>query len=65
MFLLFSDSFFSMLPMITTTTTDDEINFLAQMTPEETAEFEAFLDLLDNKTEYQAMNDFLIAEYKH
>ena len=50
--------------MITTTTTDDEINFLAQMTPEETAEYEAFLDLLD-RTEYEGTNDFLIAEYKH
>jgi hypothetical protein len=50
--------------MITTTTTDDEINFLAQMTPEETAECEAFLNLLD-ATGYEGTNDFLIAEYKH
>lgn len=40
-----------MLPMITTTN-DSEMNALAQMTPEETAEFEAFLNLLD-ATEYQ------------
>ena len=59
------NSFFSIQPMITTTTTtDDEINFLAQMTPEETAEYEAFLDLLD-ATEMQGTHDFLIAEYKH
>jgi hypothetical protein len=35
-----------------TTTNDDEINSLTQMTAEETAEFEAFLNLLDT-TEYQ------------
>jgi hypothetical protein len=63
-FIFFStkiNSFFSILRMITTTT--EEINFLAQMTPEETAEYEGFFNLLD-ATEYEGTHDFLIAEYR-
>lgn len=41
-----------MLPMITTETTDSEINSLSQLSTEELEGYDAFLDLLDT-TEYQ------------
>jgi hypothetical protein len=48
----------------TTQTQDEEINYLAQMTLEETAEYEAFLNLLD-ATEHEGTHDFLIARFAH
>ena len=52
-----------MLPMITTNQiNDDEINALAQMSPEELEAYDSFLALLD-ATEMQGTNDFLIVSY--